>query len=190
MKGGAYGLTNSFRLVNAVTNVNRRDVRERSILLFRTSPALVTKRNVLRRTTLFHLHVSFLLRIRSPEFVFILELQATIVPLSRTAWRNSERLMSLLLHGCLISCSVAETKDRFNYSVPESVAYRGGLRRRYTIAMYTDIQDLSGILGVRYEVTQIQVSRRLYGCYVNVTLSKHEFSKMFFFFDVKIFSIQ
>lgn len=39
--------------------------------------------------------------------------------------------MSLLLHGCLISCSLAETKDRFNYSVPEPVAYRGGLRRRY-----------------------------------------------------------
>jgi len=39
--------------------------------------------------------------------------------------------MSLLLHGCLISCSAAETKDRFNYSVLEPIAYRGGLHRRY-----------------------------------------------------------
>jgi len=44
------GLANSFRLVSAVASINRRDARGRSILLFRTSPALVTKRNVVRRT--------------------------------------------------------------------------------------------------------------------------------------------
>jgi len=104
---------------------------------------------------LFHLHVSFPLRIRSLEFVFILELQATIAPFSRTAWRNSERLMSLLLHGCLVSCPVAETKDRFNYSVPEPVAYRGGYVAD-TVAIYTDVSGrFMAILEVGYEVTQI-----------------------------------
>lgn len=71
------------------------------------------------------------------EFVFIVELQATVMLplLSRDAFvrhGNYKRLMSLLLHGCCsrVFLLVAETKDRLNYSVLEPDAYRGGLRRR------------------------------------------------------------
>lgn len=40
---------------------------------------------------------------------------------------------------------VAETKDRFNYSVPEPDAYRGGLRRRSLLDASTTFQQFSGL---------------------------------------------
>lgn len=84
---------------------------------------------------MFHLDVFLrsVLRIRLLEFVFILELQATIAQLRgtpsrciRSIWKL-RRLMLLLLHGCR-SCVFLQRRKIVSI-IQRLDAYRGGVRR-------------------------------------------------------------